>query len=614
MTAVGADEGLDRLGDADCVVSDHAPAGLDGVAFLASVRAVDPLLPVVLAPANGSETVASKAVAAGVTDYVPVGAEDPDGEALASRVVDAVERPARRAGGVEAVVREVDRALVDARTREEVDRRVCAALADAGPYRLAWVGDVDTDANRLRPRAAAGPAQDYLTEVTVTTDKSPLGSGPGGTALREGRVVVSRNVATDERFAPWAATAADHGLRSIAAVPLASDDDSHGLLAVYNDRTDAFDERVRSLLSDLGDTVAHAHRRIAVQQEYEQAYERQYRELFEDAPVLYVRTRAVDGSPVIDGCNRLFAETLGYEREALAGTPLAELYDEASTAALTDDGGYDRALSSEFVREHRTLVAADGSTVDTLLRAAPRRAPHGEIIGTHAMYVDVTNKTHLRALERQNERLARFSSVVSHDLRNPLHVAKGRLSLAQADNDATDDHLAAAERALDRMDTLIDDLLTLARDGDRVTDPTAVELAALVDDCWTVDVPHNGDATLAVETTGAVRADRSRLRQLVGNLLSNAVEHGSGPGDEVVVTVGDLPDGGFYVADDGPGISPDDREAAFERGHSTAADGTGFGLAIVREIADAHGWQVGVTESATGGARVEVRRVERAGN
>ncbi|TKX76264.1 sensor histidine kinase, partial [Halorubrum sp. SD626R] len=64
-------------------------------------------------------------------------------------------------------------------------------------------------------------------------------------------------------------------------------------------------------------------------------------------------------------------------------------------------------------------------------------------------------------------------------------------------------------------------------------------------------------------------------------------------------------DGGFYVADDGDGIDPADRDSVFEPGHTTAEGGTGFGLAIVDRIAQAHGWEVTLTESRTGGARFE---------
>jgi signal transduction histidine kinase len=99
-------------------------------------------------------------------------------------------------------------------------------------------------------------------------------------------------------------------------------------------------------------------------------------------------------------------------------------------------------------------------------------------------------------------------------------------------------------------------------------------------------------------------ADPDRLRRLFENLFSNAVAHG---GAQVTVTVGAV-DGdadGFYVADDGPGIDPEHRDTVFEPGVSMSADGTGFGLAIVERIADAHDWNVDLTEGADGGARFE---------
>ena len=208
-------------------------------------------------------------------------------------------------------------------------------------------------------------------------------------------------------------------------------------------------------------------------------------------------------------------------------------------------------------------------------------------------------------LERQNDRLEEFAGVVSHDLRNPLEVARGRTELAREECDS--DHLAAVERAHDRMTALIDDLLTLAREGDPVTDAEPVDLGRIVGSCWrTVDTR---DATLRSEAEGIILADEGRLRQLLENLIRNAIEHG---GEDVTVTVGTLPDG-FYVADDGPGIEPDRREAVFDAGHSTSQSGTGFGLRIVEQVADAHGWSVRAVESEAGGARFEITGVEPAG-
>jgi Signal transduction histidine kinase len=109
-----------------------------------------------------------------------------------------------------------------------------------------------------------------------------------------------------------------------------------------------------------------------------------------------------------------------------------------------------------------------------------------------------------------------------------------------------------------------------------------------------------------VEAPQTIEADRSRLMQLLENLYCNAVEHSD---DEVTVSV-DLMPGGFAVADTGPGIPESDREEVFEAGYSTEKDGTGFGLRIVKEIANAHGWEVTVTESEQGGARFEFSGVQ----
>ncbi|MFT4947378.1 MAG: PAS domain S-box-containing protein, partial [Natronomonas sp.] len=207
-------------------------------------------------------------------------------------------------------------------------------------------------------------------------------------------------------------------------------------------------------------------------------------------------------------------------------------------------------------------------------------------------------------LMHQNDRLEEFASVVSHDLRNPLQVAEGQVRLLREGADSDTERVAAIDRALTRMDTLIGDLLTLARQGERVQELEAVDLAALVEDCWqTVDT---AGATVNIETTRTVRADRSRLQQLFENLVRNAIEHG---GNDVTVTIDDTASG-FYVADDGPGIAAAQRERVFEAGYSTAQDGTGFGLAIVKEVVDAHGWEIAVTDSEAGGARFEITGVK----
>jgi len=207
-----------------------------------------------------------------------------------------------------------------------------------------------------------------------------------------------------------------------------------------------------------------------------------------------------------------------------------------------------------------------------------------------------------RQVQRRNERLNEFADVVSHDLRNPLNVAQGRVELIAEECDSTG--LDSVARALDRMEAIIEDVLELSRTGELADEVEALELSAVAEACWAnVDT---GSAELTVSTDRSILADETRVCRLLENLFRNAVEHG---GETVTVSVGDLPSG-FYVADNGSGLPADGLERVFEAGFSTERDGTGLGLSIARQVAHAHGWEIGATESRNGGARFEITEVD----
>lgn len=261
----------------------------------------------------------------------------------------------------------------------------------------------------------------------------------------------------------------------------------------------------------------------------------------------------------------------------------------------------------EYLYEHPheesrdEIQLADGRVFDRY--SAPVETDDGTYVGRVWFFRDITErKERERKLARQNERLEQFAGVVSHDLRNPLNVAQGRIELARDQYDSED--LDSAAHAVDRSLTLIDDLLTLAREGESVSNVETVDLAEICENCW--QTVETDDATLSIEADQTIRADRSRLQQLLENLMRNAIEHG---GENVTITVGDLDDG-FYVTDNGPGIPEEEYEDVFEAGYSTTDEGTGFGLNIANEIVEAHGWEITVDDSKEGGARFEITGVE----
>jgi signal transduction histidine kinase len=299
-----------------------------------------------------------------------------------------------------------------------------------------------------------------------------------------------------------------------------------------------------------------------------------------------------DDSPILRAPNERFRSLF---RSPAEGDSLRTIFEEGGLEPIDDWERLDRRFGRE-TEFHARLLTPDGDPVTYLVQVIP---PEDDESG-HVLFTDVD------ADHRHNGfGVDRVASVISHDLRNPLDVAKARLRAAKEMDEPA--HLDNVEQAHDRMERIIQDVLTLAR-GEEVIEPKgSVDLSAVARDAWDT-VETNGASLTVSDTLPSTVADRDRIKRLFENLFRNAVEHG---GDDVEITVMRLDDGdGFYVADDGTGIPSEHHEDIFEPGHSSTDHGTGLGLAIVRRIADVHGWSVSVTDSTGGGARFEFEGVE----
>ncbi|RJX43520.1 hypothetical protein DM826_06205 [Halonotius aquaticus] len=250
-------------------------------------------------------------------------------------------------------------------------------------------------------------------------------------------------------------------------------------------------------------------------------------------------------------------------------------------------------------------------TVDSVPIENRTNTQTGQLIRLHEI---TERKAREQQLRDQNEHLDEFASIVSHDLRSPLNVAKGRLKMAGRECDS--EEIEDAQAALTRMESMIDDLLTMARTSQTIDATEPVGLAAAARTAWTYSDVDECTLQASVPEDVKIAADRDRLLQVFENLYVNAAEHNETP---VTVRVGVLGDGGlatdagqrsgFYVADDGTGIDATDHDDVFESGYTAASGGTGFGLAIVQDIVAAHNWEITVTDSSDGGARFEITGV-----
>ena len=529
---------------------------------------------------------------------------------------------------INAVIRDIDQALVTATSREEIEQAVCDRLAASDTYSGAWTAEYTEGYDELVPRTWAGVSDDYLDAVRTTDANGgeETERGVGAAALRT-RTVQSIQRLPDDRDGESQREASPvEGYESAITVPIVHDEVEYGILTVYADSESAFDRRKIAVLSELGETISHAIAAIR-RKEREQtltALQESTRRL------LNTETQKEIGDIIVetltDDIALADASVYRFDDTEDALEPLSSSFRDGSRADQRTPlaAGTDSPLWASFTaRETRfaesvlptreadgrrtmmvplgeygvlAVVAADQETFDEKMQNLV------ELVAATAQAA-LKRTDRERRLQRQNDRLDSFASMLAHELRNP--VAIGQIYARQLPDDADSDAVEYVTEAFERIDDMVDVLLLLARGQEAVDKQTTVQLARVVREAW--DDLDASEATLEVEADYPIQADETYVRHLFRNLLENAVEHG---GRDVTITVGDLPTG-FYVADDGPGIPADERDTVFETGYTTAAEqgGTGLGLAFVEKLAEVYDWRSAVTESEAGGARFEFTNV-----
>jgi signal transduction histidine kinase len=319
-------------------------------------------------------------------------------------------------------------------------------------------------------------------------------------------------------------------------------------------------------------------------------------------PVPVISYTVEGGKPRITKTNDSFE---GVFESISVGTPVQRIFERFSVVNSTgEEDPRTHINSGDCVDIYLDGLGEDGPFFAQII-------PTGEDTG-YLLFSDIGKCLDIA----ETPAIDQVSSVISHDLRNPLDVAKAHLRAARETGDA--EHFDAVASAHKRMEQIIQDVLTITRDRTAVdpTDHISIETAAK--DAW--ESVNSEDATLEIsDTLPTAKVDIDRIQRLFENLYRNAIDHGSDKEDQtgkqeqagngergVTITVGALEDG-FYVADDGPGISPGEQNKVFDPGYSTRDDGTGLGLPIVDRIVAAHGWELTLTTAMSGGARFEIR-------
>ena len=572
---------LDRQ-PVDCVVGTDGGAVLD---LIGEIRDRYPTLPFVVAAGDGSEQFAGEAIAAGATGYVATdeGAVDQLGDRIRTAVSEQRDCLSRgELDGLEAAVEHAADAIVltDADgnieyvnpafetvtgyTRESAigrtPRILKSGVQDETYYEEMWTAILDGEVWEETIVNERKDGSQYIAHQTVApvTDESEsveqfVGIQRDITRRRRLEEQIERSeAALSEVYEIASDGELDLGekIEEVLSVGVRQFEFPLGYL------TRIEDERQEILVS-VGETEQlHAGRQDPLERTY-------CRKTIESDEPVVVADAEADG----------WADDPAFEQFGLRCYIGARIVVDGEPYGTLCFGGEEP--------KDRMILEAQQSTVKTL---------------ANWVGYELGRERRERKLQQQNNRIEKFASAVSHDLRNPLSVAQSRLELFADTGDS--EHLTDAMEAHERMEDIIDETLTIAREGELVEETTAVSLETVARQCWRNVETASG--TLTVAADAEMQANPEKVRHIFENLFRNAVEHA---GEAVTVEVGPT-ESGFYVADDGPGIEPAAREQVFEYGYTTSS-GSGFGLSIVETITDAHGWDVTITESDAGGARFE---------
>lgn len=299
--------------------------------------------------------------------------------------------------------------------------------------------------------------------------------------------------------------------------------------------------------------------------------------------------------------NPSFERVLGYSREELLSRSFLEFVhpdDREGTLREVENLASGRVVV-DFKNRYR---GRDGGYRWLAWRSTP--LPESGLI--YAVARDVTDEKHTQEflkwqaaeLIRSNADLERFAYVASHDLRSPLRTIGNLVDRIEGDlpgdtpRTARRDLTRLAERAA-RLETLVDDLLSYARARSGSRDVSRVDTAELVLELADLLGPPEDCAIVAEPSLPVLDTDRAALEPVLRNLLDNAVKHHDGGDGRISVSaVGDDSWVEFAVADNGPGISPEDHDRVFKLFQTLDSKGIGMGLALVSRLVDSHGGKI----------------------
>ena len=263
----------------------------------------------------------------------------------------------RKANRTLGMMSQYHKAMIRARSEQELLESMCMIAVDLGGYSLAWVGYAeDGPEKRVREVAHAGPDGGYLSGIVVSWGDNDAGRGPTGRAIRERQPVIVSDTAADPGFGPWREAAKAYEFRSCAAFPLVAGERVLGSLNLYSREPEAFGDENAGLLRELAEDLGYGIH--ALRAESDRARMTAEQGMLLDSTgvgIAFIKEDRVVRS------NQGYAAMFGYKRDEIAGVPIRELHVSGNAFEAAAAEVKARAAESGHFAGERQYRRRDGS-------------------------------------------------------------------------------------------------------------------------------------------------------------------------------------------------------------------------------------------------------------
>jgi PAS domain S-box-containing protein len=551
------------------------------------------------------------------------------------------EEKIRRIERINKVLSEIDKTIVHVKSKEELFSSVCRIAVETGGFSMAWVGMMDQKTRELKPEVYYGNENGYLASVQVNLNKPGTATGPAGQAILTGRSQIVSDISTSPGMKRWREMALTCGFHSCAGFPVSMFGRTIGVIQLYSGELHFFDDSEVELLEEVARDVSFAleflendRRRKASENELRLHLENleeiirersrllqesmeETKDLYDNAPCGY---HSLDDNGIFVSMNNTELNWLGYSREEVIGKMGLHDILAPDDARLFKMRFEDYKKRGGMVNREYELIRKDGSRFSVAVSSNVVYNAKHQYVRDRATLFDITDRKHAEIelikarheAERANLAKSEFLANMSHEIRTPMNAVLGYSELLKSTSldPIQFEYIESIKSSGKSLLTIINDILDLSK-----IEAGKMELAyefvhtrgffSEFERIFSFKLNETGlayELDIAPETQEGIFTDEARLRQIVFNLIGNAIKFtASGSITLKVYTENvrrmenkdrqtrETADLVIEVIDTGIGISREMQDTIFnafiqERSFGKFG-GTGLGLAICRRIA-----------------------------